>query len=174
MRAYTTQILPPFDFSQALALPLTQRLHHIVRVAKMIVDPGYQAIHEFPCVPDEGATEAEIHRLESELGIGLPVEYQEFLLHCRYLKLADGLEVGGMPFKGEYVTESPWIFDQNQLNRSFLVFASYWQYADGDQMMIDLEDPSNPVVVYLHEHGPLFELYAPSFSLALWRLVYET
>jgi hypothetical protein len=28
-------------------------------------------------------------------------------------------------------------------------------------------------VAYLHEHGPLIEDYAPSFSLALWRLVSE-
>jgi hypothetical protein len=40
--------------------------------------------------------------------------------------------------------------------------------------MFDLTDPARPVVAYLHEHGPLFENYAPSFSLALWRLVHET
>jgi hypothetical protein len=39
--------------------------------------------------------------------------------------------------------------------------------------MFDLDDPSTSVVAYLHEHGPLIENYAPSFSLALWRLVSE-
>jgi hypothetical protein len=30
-----------------------------------------------------------------------------------------------------------------------------------------------PVVAYLHQHGPSFERYAPSFSLALWRMLNE-
>ena len=33
--------------------------------------------------------------------------------------------------------------------------------------------PSPVVVAYLHEHGPLYEGFAPSFSLALWRMVHE-
>jgi hypothetical protein len=41
----------------------------------------------------------------------------------------------------------------------------------GDQLMFDLSKPAQPVVAYLHEHGPRIELFAPSFSLALWRLV---
>jgi hypothetical protein len=53
------------------------------------------------------------------------------------------------------------------------VFANYWPFADGDQLMFDLSDPSHPVVAYLHDYGPLYEAHAPSFSLALWRLVFE-
>jgi hypothetical protein len=53
------------------------------------------------------------------------------------------------------------------------VFGHYWRYADGDQLLFDLDDPATPVVAYLHEHGPLYEQYAPSFSLALWRMVNE-
>jgi hypothetical protein len=39
--------------------------------------------------------------------------------------------------------------------------------------MFDLSEPGTPVIAYLHEHGPLFEIYALSFSFALWRLVHE-
>jgi hypothetical protein len=54
----------------------------------------------------------------------------------------------------------------------YLVFADYWQYADGDHLMFDLNDEAIPVVAHLHEHW-LIEYFAPSFSLALWRMVHE-
>ena len=71
------------------------------------------------------------------------------------------------------MTEVPWVSEQHRTGEKYLVFANYWRYADGDQLMFDLSGPSQPVVAYLHEHGPLFKFDAPSFSLALWRLVHE-
>jgi hypothetical protein len=54
-----------------------------------------------------------------------------------------------------------------------LVFADYWGYADGDQLLFELGDPEEAVYPYLHEYGPLYEAFAPSFSTALWRMVEE-
>ncbi len=111
--------------------------------------------------------------IRTKLGIQLPREYREFLAICRYLKVDDGKEVGGLDQDGLYVTEVPWVSAVHRPGVPYLVFANYWRYADGDQLMFDLSDPSCPVIAYLHEHGPLFEYFAPSFSLALWRVVHE-
>ncbi len=54
-----------------------------------------------------------------------------------------------------------------------LVCGYNWSFADGDQLLIPLDIPDPPVVLYLHEHGPAFEVFAPSFALALWRLAHE-
>ena len=107
------------------------------------------------------------------MGMPLPAEYRQFLALCRYLKMSDGIEIGGFRQEGMYVTEVPWVSDKHRQGVKYLVFANYWRYADGDQLMFDMTDPNHPVVAYLHEHGPLFERYAPSFSLALWRLLHE-
>ncbi len=120
------------------------------------------------------ATEEELSDLEDQLGASLPKEYRSFLSTCRYLKIDDGIEIGGFDHNGVYVTEMPWISEEHRPGKKYLVFADYWQYADGDQLMFDLSEKDLPVIAYLHEHGPLFEFYAPSFSLALWRLVHET
>ena len=174
MTTHTNQIVQPYDFSQALSLSVPQRFaRSLDRARSIIAANGYQRFSHFPCVPEVGGTESEISQRESALGRSLPPEYRDFLTICRYLKIDDGCEVGGFAHDGVYVTEVPWISDEHRPGVSYLVFANYWRFADGDQLMFDLSDPTFPVVAYLHEHGPLFELYAPSFSLALWRLVHE-
>ena len=174
MTIYSSEIVTEFDFSSALKLTLDQRFRHCLNSAKEIVHKsGYQEISDFPCVPDIGASVDEIEGLEKDLGTPLPSEYRAFLSICRYLKLEDGFEIGGFSHDGLSVTEHPWISDEHLEGERFLVFADYWKYADGDQLMFDLKDVKSPVIAYLHEHGPLFEPYAPTFSLALWRLVHE-
>ena len=133
----------------------------------------YQSFSDFPCVPEHGATEPELAEVESKMGRSLPPEYRTFLSRCRYLKMDDGREIGGLDHNGIYVAERPWISAEHRKGVEYLVFANYWAYADGDQLMFDLSDPDYPVIAYLHEHGPLYEAFAPSFSLALWRLVHE-
>jgi hypothetical protein len=175
MAIHTSQIVPPFDFRSAEALPLPQRFHECLNRARALAaGSGYGRYFNAPCVPSTGASEAELQNMEFELGVQLPAEYRQFLVICRYLKLGDGCEIGGLDHDGLYVTEVPWVSSEHRPGVDYLVFASYWRYADGDQLMFDLTDPARPVVAYLHEHGPLFENYAPSFSLALWRLVHET
>ena len=172
MATHTSKIVPPFDFREPLRMTVSQRFDHCLARARDLA-ATYQSFSDYPCVPEDGATESELHRVESELGKPLPPEYRAFLSRCRYLKIDDGREVGGLDYDGLYVTESPWISEEHRVGVEYLVFANYWAYADGDQLLFDLSAPDYPVVAYLHEHGPLYEAFAPSFSLALWRLVYE-
>jgi hypothetical protein len=169
---HTSIVVPEFDFSAALRTPLAERFGQCIARARDLAK-SYQKFSDFPCVPESGGTEAELVGIESRLGRLLPPEYRAFLSRCRYLKINDGLEVGGLDHNGQYVTEQPWISHKHRQGVEYLVFANYWAYADGDQLMFDMSDPDFPVVAYLHEHGPLYETFAPSFSLALWRLVDE-
>ena len=152
-------------------MTLPQRFDRCLARARELA-ATYQGFSDYPYVPEHGAAESELAGIESELGRPLPPEYRAFLSRCRYLKIDDGREVGGFDHNGLYVTERPWISDEHREGVKYLVFANYWAYADGDQLLFDLSDLDYPVVAYLHEHGPLYEAFAPSFSLALWRLVH--
>jgi SMI1 / KNR4 family (SUKH-1) len=174
MASVTSHVIPPFDFDRALCFSLADRFQICLKRARELVEAnGYAAISKAPCVPDQGASAAEIRQLESNFETRLPSEYREFLSICRYLKIDDGKELGGLDHDGVWITEIPWVSHKHRPGVEYLVFANFWDYADGDQLMFDLTEPDSPVIAYLHEHGPLFELYAPSFSLALWRLVHE-
>ena len=174
MAMHTSKIVNPYDHTLALSLTVTERFARSLEIARtIVVANGYQALSDFPCVPADGAGEAELSKLESRLRTQLPSEYRQFLTICRYLKIDDGCEVGGFDHHGLYVTQRPWVSKEHRTGVPYLVFANYWRFADGDQLMFDLSDDSHAVVAYLHEHGPLYESYAPSFSLALWRLVRE-
>jgi len=56
---------------------------------------------------------------------------------------------------------------------AFLAIGDYWRFADGDQLLLALDDSEQPVMAYFHEHEPRIEYFAPSVSLALWRLTHE-
>lgn len=171
---YTNEVVEPYDFSEALTLDIDERFRRCIEKAKdLVTENGYQEIRDFPCLPITGGTQDELATMEATLGCELPPEYRRFLAKHRYLKIDDGLEIGGLDHVGVGVTERPWISEEHQRGKQLLVFAAYWRFADGDQLMFDMTEESYPVIAYLHEHGPLFELYAPSFSLALWRLVHE-
>jgi hypothetical protein len=172
MATHTSRVLPVFDFSEPLRMTLTERFDLCLTHARKLA-AAYQRISDYPCVSEHGALESELKRVESELGRPFPSEYRMFLSRCRYLKIDDGREIGGFDHEGLYVTEKPWVSNEHRKGVEYLVFANYWAYADGDQLLFDLSDPHYPVAAYLHEHGPLYEAYAPSFSLALWRLVHE-
>lgn len=174
MAQHTNRVVPKYDFSEAAALTVAARIALSLQSARQLVaENGYQKYSPFPCIPEQGASSEELVQLESRLGRSLPQEYRQFLSQCRYLKVSDGREIGGLDHDGLTVTEGPWVSDTHRKGVLYLVFANYWRFADGDQLMFDLSDPTQPVVAYLHEHGPLYEAYAPSFSLALWRLVHE-
>ncbi len=173
MASTSNYYVPRYNFRRALTLSVEARHSaSIQKATRLLARSGYQRHCDFPCVPP-GASEAELQHLEKTLTISLPAEFRQFLLQHRYLKIGDGCEVGGLDYEGVGVTEGIWLSFDHRPNTSYLVFAAYWQYADGDQLMFDLSAPEMPVVAYLHEHGPAFEYYAPSFSLALWRLVDE-
>jgi len=172
MATTTNQFVPRYDFKPAEALPIETRFEESLRLARVLVAAGYQELCDFPCIPG-GASEDELDRLEASLSVQLPKEFRQFLRLHRYLKMGDGFEIGGLTNGGIGVTAGIWLSREHRSNVPYLVFAEYWLYSDGDQLMFDLSEPHQPVVAYLHEHGPAFELYAPSFSLALWRLLHE-
>lgn len=173
MVSYSSEFLPAFDFTEAESIALSMRFERCIKLAaKIVKDSEFQEFEDFPCVPS-GATAEEISKRESLLGVTFPDEYRAFLSHCRYLKISDGCEIGGLDHDGVCVTESPWISTEHRPGYEYLVFANYFQHSDGDQLMFDLSQPDFPVIAYLHEHGPLYELYAPTFSLGLWRLLHE-
>lgn len=174
MATHTTSIVAPYNFSTALQLSVAERFRRSIGIAEKILRINrYADSISQPCIPSRGASAEELRKLESDLGVPLPHEYRDFLASWRYLKVEDGCEIGGLDHEGLYVCERPWISDQHRKDVPYLVFANYWRYADGDQLMFDLSDPTHPVIAYLHEHRPLYESYAPSFSTALWRLMHE-
>jgi hypothetical protein len=142
------------------------------RVRDRLVADGCWDLLDLPPVPVSGASEAELQQLESQLGVALPAEYRAFLRQWRYLHMGAGLQVWGFDHAGVSLG-APWVSDRHQVGVRFLVFADYWGHADGDQLLFDLGASQGAVVAYLHEHGPLFEAFAPSFALALWRMVEE-
>jgi hypothetical protein len=134
---------------------------------------GYAQLCDLPPIPAAGASEEELASLERELGVELPAEYRAFLRRWRYLDLGTGLVIWGLDHEGVY-PGCPWVSESHPVPGSFLVFGDCWRFADGDQLMFPLDDASRPVVLYLHEERPpAVEPFAPSFSLALWRMVHE-
>jgi hypothetical protein len=173
MATHSNEVVPPFDFASALRHCPEERMQLCVRrVRGRLVTEGQWDLLGLPPVPDVGASEAELHGLESQLGVPLPAEYRAFLRRWRYLVMDDGLRVWGFDHDGVSVG-GPWVSDEHRPGVQYLVFADYWRYADGDQLLFEVGDPGQAVVAYLHEHGPLYEGFAPSFSLALWRMVEE-
>jgi hypothetical protein len=172
MAKHTSKVVTAFDFSEPLRMSVAERFDHCIARARDLAKT-YQSFSDYPCVPELGATESELAGMESALERPLPFEYRAFLSRCRYLKVDEGIEIGGLDYNGLYVTDKPWMSDKHRAGVEYFVFANYWMYADGDHLMFDMSDPDRPVIAYLHDHGPLFEAFAPSFSLALWRLLHE-
>jgi SMI1 / KNR4 family (SUKH-1) len=166
------EVIPPFDFDEALRIGPDERMRLCVDLVRERLSRS-GVWFDSPPVPPTGASEDELLRLESDLGIPLPAEYRAFLANWRYLIVGDGLKVWGLEYDGLSIGW-PWVSDQHRPGDWYLVFGDYWDYADGDQLMFDLSAPSQPVIAYLHEHGPRCDPFAPSFSLALWRMVHET
>ena len=101
MTRYTNKVVRQFDFGPAASLPLEERFETCIERARALAETsGYQRISDFPCVPG-GATDGELRAFAAEFPLGaLPAEYLAFLSSCRYLKLDDGLEIGGLAHNG--------------------------------------------------------------------------
>jgi hypothetical protein len=173
MDRFTQRVLPTFGLSKAMSLGVIDRIDRCITLARDR-SANYPMPKGIPPVADGGATFDEIASLQSRLGISIPSELRMFWSRCRYLCLDDGMNIGGFDHAGIQVAEHVWLSENHMPGRRLLVIGAYWRYADGDQLLVDLDDATFPVAVYLHEDGPLFERYAPSFTLALWRLVHET
>lgn len=167
------RLLPPFDFAAPLRMSAEQRIETSLRVVQALVEADGDFADERTPIVAQGATSRELEALEARLGVGLPGEYRRFLARCGRLDLDDGFRVFGVAQDAGDGSHEPWVSDTHREGFRYLVVADYFRLADGDQLLIDLRDPNHAVVAYLHEEGPLFEPYAPSFSLAPWRFVHE-
>jgi hypothetical protein len=135
---------------------------------------GYAELCDLPPIPPAGASPTELAVLEQELGVPLPAEYRAFLSRWRYLDVGPGLTVWGLDHEGVSLG-SPRLSASHPVAGRYLVVGDYWRFADGDQLLFSFDAPGTPLVVYLHEEDPpAVESFAPSFSLALWRLAHET
>jgi hypothetical protein len=176
----TENILTEFDFSVPLALSVEERFEQAVDLVKTIHRISEGDRTGVPLVPT-GASPEEIAELEDELGMPLPAEYAAFLRQHRYLVVSDSSHtIYGLRWEDEFVVFSPWISNEHDPQRRYLVMGNCYSYADGDQLLMDLDDPEQRVFLYLHEArvyidvpGSKIELYAPSFSLAVWRLAHS-
>lgn len=173
IQSHTKSFLKPYNFNDALSLSPDERCQICVeRIEEEYTRNGLGCWEEVPMVPPIGATQQELEHLESAIGFSLPPEYAQFLRSWCYLNVtASGLCVWGTNYKGIGMG-TPWVSENHRTPCKYLVFADYWNFADGDQLMFDLNDNKTPVVAYLHEHN-LIEYFAPSFSLALWRMTHE-
>lgn len=171
--SHTTSFLEPYDFSAALSLSPDERFRICVEhVEEQYNINGLGWWEDVPMVPPSGASQQELKNLENTLCVPLPTEYSQFLTRWCYLSLEpSGSEIWGVSYKGNSVGR-PRLSTEHRTPFKYLVFGSYWKYGDGDQLMFDLNDSAVPVVIHLHEHR-LIEYFAPSFSLALWRMVHE-
>ena len=166
-------VLPSYDFAESLSLTCEERLQRSVETIRgQLISEGRSDIDDIPPVPATGASSSELQRLEAGLGITLPAEYRACLARWRYLDLGTGLQVWGLDHEGVSIG-SPWVSQEHRQGSRLLVFGNYWNYADGDQLYFDVDDPTESVYVYLHAHGPAYEFFSPSFSTGLWRMVHE-
>ena len=167
-------VVPEFDYGEALGMTAVERMERAVEDLRAIYRKhgyyGYEDEGE-PAIPPEGATAEEIRELEVSLGVELPDEYKEFLRRWRYSEVGSGVRIYGVKWRGRWVVDEPWVSDEHPTGGPCLVLADCNQYADGDQWL--MMPGEERVGLYLHEDGPRIEEFAPSFSLAVWRVVHE-
>lgn len=175
-----TPILPPFDFTEAQGLTVLQRFDRSIEAVRSEhAARGYigyiDELGQLPAIPPRGAADKELAALQRQLQVTFPDEYLDFLRRWRYIEVDAGLQIYGFDYDGVYPTGSPWVSDEHFKGRRYLIIGDCWNYADGDQLVVHISGDKcqQQVLLYLHEDGPRIEEYAPSFSLALWRLVYE-
>lgn len=188
----SNHIILPYDFSEAMALTAEERIDRAIRRVREHddwEDPLQWQSDDFIQAPPTGS-ESEIRELENSLGAELPTDYRLFIARHRFLSVGDGLEIGGLDagtvsHDGERlpmsVVPSPWRVEMDSAVPAdrYIAIGQLWQYADGDQLLLDLQSDEKGVYAYLHDPppnpvgAPLIEFYAPSVSLAIWRMVDE-
>jgi hypothetical protein len=153
---------------EVLALPVGERLQRAVKRVQDFHDAtGYQRLFSEPLIPASGLSERELRELEAEVGAELPAEYRLFLQSWRYLIVMTGYHVWGVggPFEPR-----PWVCTQHVEGRRLLSCGDLSFEADGDDLVLDLDDPAAPALVWLHDYQEL-RPFAESFSLAICKVV---
>jgi len=162
-------VLPPYDFSVALLLPVMERFERSVAILQERARAEAAIYGESLAPLQPGFSEYEITDLERKQGAPFASEVREFLRQWK--RVGGG---GGFGFHGP----DSWVTDEKFAGKrypdsSYLVVGDYWRYADGDLLIMPLTGETGKVLLYLHEDGPEIEEIAPSFSLALWRMAHE-
>jgi hypothetical protein len=166
-------VVPEVDFGEALDMTPVERMERAAEDLRAIHRKrGYKdELNGRPYIPPRGGSEEEIRELEASLEFYLSDEYKEFLRRWRYLEVGSGVSIGGLDWNGVSNNGSLWVSDQHPTGGPCLVLGYCNQYADGDQWL--MMPGEERVLLYLHEFGPRIEEFAPSFSLALWRVIHE-
>ncbi len=162
-------ILPPYDFSEALLLPVMERFAQSIAILQERARAEAAIYGESLAPLQPGFSEDEIADLERKQGAPFAAEVREFLQHWKRVQ-----GEGGFGFYGP----DSWVTDERFTggkypNSFYLVVGDYWRYADGDLLIMPLSGETDKVLLYLHEDGSKIEDLAPSFSLALWRMAHE-
>ena len=126
---------------------------------------------EPPSIPSEGLSPEKIEDFEKQVGCQFPEGLRMLYSRYRYLSFSDSFKVFGVHSPEEVGYGSPWISDQHEKGRDWLVLGQYWRHADGDDLLMDLQ--SGEVYAYLHEYRGKIEWYAPSIAAAVFRSVFE-
>jgi hypothetical protein len=157
-------VLPPFDFGSYNAQTAIME-----SVSKIREDHAEAGLPDGEAVCPQGMSRTELDEMEDNLGTKLPAAYQEIILAHRYVAVDDGAVIFGMDPSGLY--GPPWLSDEHEPGRSWLVIGRYWMYADGDDLLMD--PGSGEVYVYLHEYEGRIEGFAGDAKEALYRLAFE-
>ncbi len=157
-------VLPPYDFSEALALPVVERFERVLAVLQGQEKQKAALLGEDSNPFSPGFAENEIAELERSQETSFAPEVKEFLRHWKFVG-----EAGCFDFHGA----DSWVENDLAARGAYLIIGNNWRYADGDQLVMPLSGETDKVFLYLHEHGPKIEEFAPSFSLALWRMAHE-
>ena len=141
-----------YDFSNALSLNVEDRITKAIEFIKEFSN----------VILDSGASEIEISNLESEIGISFPTDYVRFLKKYRFFRFHDGLQIFGIQTvkNGKHWVKKPYKFGK-RFNFSGIPYIKYPKF-------FAYLDDINGVI---YRSGP--ELFAPSFSLAFWRMCKE-
>jgi len=155
---------------EVLALPVGERFQRAVKRAQDFHDAtGLQRLYSEPLIPASGLSERELRELEAEIGTELPAEYRLFLQSWRYLVITNGYHVLGVGspfgFRPGVFTE----YDAKGRKRRLLSCGIFDYESGGDSLVLDLDDPAAPALVWLHDFVELRPL-AESFSLAICKM----
>ena len=157
-------VLPPYDFSAASAMPVMERFERSVVILQGHEKQKADILGETSTSFGPGFMEDEIAELERSQEALFAPEVREFLRHWKFAGEAGCFDLHGA---------DSWVENDLAARGSCLIIGNNWRYADGDQLVMPLSGETDKVFLYLHEHGPKIEEFAPSFSLALWRMAHE-